>query len=341
MEATRIIIRTNIKKKLVELIETYLSSEDREFITLTENIDHLSDLLDTLIEDLVSYVDRDPASGGDYEQVLKASLSFSSVLNYRLSHLLWINSRNREMKVSALKISELNKSSCGIDIHPAAAIGKRFVLDHAHSIVIGETVTIGNDCYMLGGVTLGATGISSNEHGKRHPQIGDHVQIGASVRIFGPVNVGNNVFISPYCVITSNIPQGARISIVNQVQLVREKEKKNIQVNGFFVNDQSAFMVYEGNNLQRVIVVDAQYQAVGAIECSISDYRDSLCRIEFNFVSNELECEKMKSVHLKVLADDSESVLLNPSGLVSLLKQRCLGKDKQYDQQIDEHRTAV
>jgi len=79
---------------------------------------------------------------------------------------------------------------------------------------------LGNDCYILGSVTLGAKGISQNPDEPRHPIVGDRVQIGAGASIFGRVRIGNDVFIGSNCMITQNIPDGAKVKIQSTVQVI-------------------------------------------------------------------------------------------------------------------------
>ncbi|WP_424804682.1 serine O-acetyltransferase, partial [Pseudomonas viridiflava] len=90
----------------------------------------------------------------------------------------------------AASISRRGKMLSGAEIDFRSRIGSRFVIDHGVGTVIGETTVIGNDCYILGGVTLGARGISSNGAVPRHPRIGNHVQIGAFANVLGNVSVG-------------------------------------------------------------------------------------------------------------------------------------------------------
>jgi serine O-acetyltransferase len=88
--------------------------------------------------------------------------------------------------------------------------------------VFGETAKIGDDCYILGGVTLGACGISNNINGKRHPTIGNRVQVGAFSRIFGTVNIGDDVFIGPHCTITEDISENSRVILRTSLQVTKK-----------------------------------------------------------------------------------------------------------------------
>ena len=95
------------------------------------------------------------------------------------------------------------KKRRGVDIHPAATIGKNLLIDHGVGVVIGETTIIGNDCTIYQGVTLGGTG---KEHGKRHPTLGDNVIVGAGAKILGNIYIGNFVKVGANAVVLEDIP---------------------------------------------------------------------------------------------------------------------------------------
>lgn len=186
---------------------------------------HLAPLIQNaaqaVAEDLIAYAYRDPASRGRGELILESYASFKAVLFYRLAHQVWNfpDPGHGMFSRMALKLSNQGKILSGAEIHPAARIGRRFVLDHGYGTVIGETCVIGNDCYILCGVTLGARGIANNPDGKRHPRLGNNVEVGAGARVLGYVSIGDNVFISPSCVITQDVPAGTKVKVVNQIQL--------------------------------------------------------------------------------------------------------------------------
>tara|TARA_B100001079_G_C16244361_1_gene440444 strand:+ start:71 stop:535 length:465 start_codon:yes stop_codon:yes gene_type:complete len=91
----------------------------------------------------------------------------------------------------------------GIEIHPAAAIGSNFFIDHGAGVVIGETTVIGNNVTLFQGVTLGGTG---KERGKRHPTLGSHVVVGAGAKILGGMTIGDNVTIGANSVVLKSVP---------------------------------------------------------------------------------------------------------------------------------------
>ncbi len=96
----------------------------------------------------------------------------------------------------------------GIEIHPAARIGRRMVIDHGDGVVIGETAEIGDDVLMYHQVTLGGTSLAG---GKRHPTIGDKVILGAGAKILGPIVVGEGARVGANAVVLSDVPPGQTV----------------------------------------------------------------------------------------------------------------------------------
>src|SRR5690606_29382935 len=182
---------------------------------------HLDGIMDSavtqLAEDLQAYAARDPASCGRSGLILDTYASFKAVLYHRLAHQVWLRGGLAEREQIAHRLANAGKLQSGVEIHPAARIGRRFVLDHGFGTVIGETCEIGDDCYLLSGVTLGASGIADNPGGKRHPSLGNGVEVGAGARILGAIHIGDHAFISPACVVTQDVPAHTRVSIVNQL----------------------------------------------------------------------------------------------------------------------------
>ena len=109
----------------------------------------------------------------------------------------------RRMFFLARWISQRAARKTGIEIHPAATIGRRFFIDHGTGVVIGETAVIGDDVMIYQGVTLGGTG---KDTGKRHPTIGNNVLIGAGAKVLGPFKVGDNSNIAAGAVVLDEIP---------------------------------------------------------------------------------------------------------------------------------------
>jgi serine O-acetyltransferase len=156
-----------------------------------------------LIEDVRCVFDRDPAARNVFE-VISVYPGIHALLWYRIAHQLW----NIRFKWLARVLSNVGRLFTGIEIHPAAKIGRRFFIDHGMGVVIGETAEIGDDCTLYHGVTLGGT---SWQKGKRHPTLGNDVVVGAGAKVLGPIHIGNNVRIGSNAVVLSSIPDGATV----------------------------------------------------------------------------------------------------------------------------------
>lgn len=155
-------------------------------------------MFDNLKETLGAYMARDPAARSPLEVFLLYP-GVKATLAYRRAN--WFFRHN--MKFIAQCISQHARRRTGIEIHPGATIGRRFVIDHGMGIVIGETAEIGDDVLIYQGVTLGGTG---KDTGKRHPTIGNNVLIGSGAKVLGPFKVGDNSRIAAGAVVLSEIP---------------------------------------------------------------------------------------------------------------------------------------
>ncbi len=133
--------------------------------------------------DILAVFERDPACHR-YLQPLLFFKGFQALQCYRIGHWLWLKRRRDMAYFIQMRTSEV----FGVDIHPGARVGSGIMIDHAHSIVIGETAVVGDNVSMLHSVTLGGTG---KEDGDRHPKIGDGVLIGAGAAVLGNIRVGS------------------------------------------------------------------------------------------------------------------------------------------------------
>lgn len=149
-------------------------------------------------QDLETALLRDPAARNKLEVFLTYP-GVHALWGYRICHWLW----NRKLKLISRIYSNWIRSITGIEIHPAAKIGKRFFIDHGMGVVIGETTVIGDDVMIYHDVTLGGRTYTK---AKRHPTIGDGVVIGAGARIIGDITVGDGARISANSVVTRDVP---------------------------------------------------------------------------------------------------------------------------------------
>ena len=156
-----------------------------------------------LIEDIRAYQRNDPAARSAVEVLLLYN-GLHATIHYRIAHWFY----RRRCYFLARWISQAAKWFTGIEIHPAAKIGRRLVIDHGTGIVIGATAEIGDDCLLYQGVTLGGTG---KDVGKRHPTLGNNIMVGAGAKILGPFKVGDNARIAANSVVLREVPENATV----------------------------------------------------------------------------------------------------------------------------------
>lgn len=150
-------------------------------------------------EDIKVIYEKDPAAT-NIAEVLFCYPGLQALISHRIAHKLayW------GVPFLPRFISYLTRIITGIEIHPKAQIGNRFFIDHGEGVVIGETTIIGDDVLIYQQVTLGGTG---NEHGKRHPTIGNNVIIGAGAKILGNITIGDNTRVGAGSVVVENVPE--------------------------------------------------------------------------------------------------------------------------------------
>ena len=146
---------------------------------------------------LKSIKNRDPAAKNLLE-IIFLYPGFHAIIIYRMASFLWL----LKLTFFAKLISYLGRMLTGIEIHPAAKIGKNMFIDHGHGVVIGETSEIGDNVLIYHGVTLGGNSLSK---GKRHPTVGNNVIIGAGAKILGPLSIGDSARVGANAVVTKNI----------------------------------------------------------------------------------------------------------------------------------------
>lgn len=148
--------------------------------------------------DLKATVDRDPACKR-FSAPLLFFKGFQALQSYRIAHHLWHHERRTLASYLQSRISEV----FGVDIHPAARIGRGILLDHATGLVVGETAVIENNVTILHEVTLGGTG---KEEGDRHPKIREGVLIGAGAKLIGNIEIGAGAKIGTGSVVLRSVP---------------------------------------------------------------------------------------------------------------------------------------
>ncbi|MCC3410388.1 MAG: serine acetyltransferase [Microcoleus sp. PH2017_29_MFU_D_A] len=213
-----------ISQVIEGLLQSHLSESSISELKTREIIDQVND---RIYDDLICFSNKDPAAKKSPEYIFESYLSFQALMYYRVANALYYSCHSNgneitHLKIVARRISEQAKAKSGVEIHPAATIGRRCIIDHGYGTVIGETCEIGDDCYILQGVILGARGISGNQYSKRHPTLGNRVEVGGCVRIFGAVTIGDDVKISPYIVITEDIPANSKVLLRTTNQIIKK-----------------------------------------------------------------------------------------------------------------------
>ncbi len=191
-----------MEKALSYRIAAKLSSNEMSMVILREIAEdayaNAPELVEAARADIVAVYERDPACHRLVQPILYFK-GFQAIQAYRVGHWLWQTGQQDLAFFVQMRVSEI----FGIDIHPGAKIGRGIMIDHAHSIVIGETAVVGDNVSMLHSVTLGGTG---KEEEDRHPKIEDGVLIGAGAKVLGNIRVGNCSRIAAGSVVLQEVP---------------------------------------------------------------------------------------------------------------------------------------
>jgi serine O-acetyltransferase len=158
-----------------------------------------------LRRDIAAARARDPAASGvGPVEILTMWPGVQAVLVHRVAHALL----NAGVPLVPRAMSMVSRSITGVEIHPAARVGRGFFIDHGSGVVIGETAQIGRDVTLYQGVTLGGTGFAT---GKRHPTIEDNVTIGSGAKLLGPITVGHGAKIGANTVVIHDVPPNSTV----------------------------------------------------------------------------------------------------------------------------------
>lgn len=152
---------------------------------------------------------RDPSARNALE-ILLLYPGVHALIRHRVAHFFY----KLHLKFIARLISNINRFWTGIEIHPAAKIGKNLFIDHGMGVVIGETAVIGDNCTIYQGATLGGTG---KERNKRHPTLQDNVVVGAGAKVLGDITIGNNVKIGANAVVLRDVPDDCTVVGVGRI----------------------------------------------------------------------------------------------------------------------------
>ena len=155
--------------------------------------------------DVAAARDRDPAAQGVSSfEILTSWAGVQALLAHRVAHAL----QEAGVPLAPWAIAYVTRSITGVEIHPAARVGRGFFIDHGAGVVIGETAEIGERVTLYQGVTLGGTGF---QRGKRHPTLGDNVTVGSGAKLLGPIAVGDGAKIGANTVVVEDVPPLATV----------------------------------------------------------------------------------------------------------------------------------
>lgn len=229
--------RNELKKIIDELgilffkgVQPYFREENNLSQIIHNVSDKLPDVREKLKKDVKATYEGDPAARS-YTEIIRAYPGFTAIEVHRVANLLYKFGANEY----ARELAEHIHSKTGIDIHPGAQIGEYFFIDHESGVVIGETTKIGSWVRIYQDVTLGVLHFEKDNDStlrkgyKRHPNIGDHVVIGAGSKILGPINIGNHVNIGANSWITEDIPDYTSVFIAEHPRLERRPKRNKIE----------------------------------------------------------------------------------------------------------------
>jgi serine O-acetyltransferase len=163
----------------------------------------MNEPLETLRADLRAPQERDPAARGWLDVVLSYP-GFHALVAHRVNHSLY----RAGIPLLPRFLANVARFLTGVEIHPAARIGKGIFIDHGSGVVIGETSEIGDGCTIYQGVTLGGTSLS---HGKRHPTLGRNVTVGVNASVLGAIVLGDNAKVGGGSVVVKDVPANATV----------------------------------------------------------------------------------------------------------------------------------
>jgi len=246
-----------------------------------------------LREDIAVVFERDPAARSRWE-VLTTYPGVHAILFHRLTNKLW----GWKFFWLARFISHFARWITGIEIHPAARIGRRVFIDHGMGVVIGETAELGDDVTLYHGVTLGGT---SWQKGKRHPTLGKGVVVGAGAKILGPIMIGEGAKVGSNAVVVKDVPAGATaVGIPARILDSTQAEKRENQAKkmGF-----SAYAISEDMNDPMVKAVHSLLDHTVVTDHRIEHILLHLKRLGAEIPDSEAASEKFDASYLNKIVD--------------------------------------
>lgn len=327
-------ISTTFFNELCEMLNQYLFDNIETDEGTKELI--LEELSSIVQEDVCALIANDPAARSissegysekfiyDFIYVWRAYKGLRAVVSYRVANYIYYYHNTKfakrdyndlealevHLRTVARKLSEDTKVRTAVEIHPAAHIGKRFVIDHGYGTVIGETTEIGNDCYILQGVVLGATGVKNNVSSRRHPKIGNNVEIAGGARIFGPITIGDNSKICGYAIVNHDIPSTSIVKIVNQLQIVSPSSTSMTIYGARPLEDCIEIFGNKLLNCKSVEMINDNDEVLKNFRIEIR-VKDCTIQLRFPQISTILENKQIYDYSLSFIYDNGNIILRN------------------------------
>ncbi|WP_237182073.1 serine O-acetyltransferase [Psychrobacter urativorans] len=250
-----------------------------------------------LKEDIDAVFTRDPAARNSME-VLLTYPGIHALILHRGAHCLW----EHDQKFAARAISYGSRIITGIEIHPAAKIGKRFFIDHGVGVVIGETAEIGNDVTLYHGVTLG--GVSWN-NGKRHPTLEDGVIVGAGAKVLGPFTVGKGAKIGSNAVVVKAVPAGATMvgSAARMISDHHDEKGNPITAKVDENKPQEKAAITPNRKVTRSSARDTAFQAYGIDPSSQDPVAEAFAKMLEHIQQSETRLDQLQAAMCKIDPD--------------------------------------
>ena len=249
----------------------------------------LTSIKKDLKEDIDAVFKRDPAARNSLEVILTYP-GIHALILHRGAHCLW----NNEQKLAARVVSYGSRIITGIEIHPAAKIGRRFFIDHGVGVVIGETAEIGNDVTLYHGVTLG--GVSWN-NGKRHPTLEDGVTVGAGAKVLGPFTVGKNAKIGSNAVVVKPVPAGATM-VGNAARMISDHHDE--KGNPIAEKSQDAKPQEKSATSKQATARDTAFQAYGIDPTSQDPVAEAFAKMLEHIQQSENRLDQLQAAMCKL-----------------------------------------
>ncbi|GKT04385.1 serine O-acetyltransferase [Furfurilactobacillus entadae] len=175
-----------------------------------------------MFETVDSIIQRDPAARSRW-QVILTYAGYQAVVGHRMTNWLW----RHDHLLLAEVLSHWIRHHTGVEIHPAATLGRRLFIDHGMGVVIGETAVVGDDVTILHGVTLGSR---HDEAGRRHPTIRNHVLLGANAQLLGPITIHDYAKVGAGAIVLHDVGNGETVA-GNPAKLVNSWAKRSLKDN--------------------------------------------------------------------------------------------------------------